>query len=290
MGKKAKARREAVAKPAAIMGPAQRTSPNWPLLALAGAGMILSGYLAWTALGNGYVKGCGAGSACDIVLSSRWATLWGLPTALWGFFAYAVLAGMAYVWRANSHWKYAWTVSLFSLAYSIYLTTISLTILDAACPYCLTSLGLATAIFAVVTWQRPGDLTGFAWPAWLTRTVPVALVLIGALHWSYTRTPADSVAHALADHLKQSGVRFFGASWCPHCADQKRIFGDAANRLPYIECSPEGQGTPQAPVCRAENIESYPTWIINGKRYEDVLSLGQLADLTGFKAPATPAN
>lgn len=259
--------------------------------------MILAGYLAWTALGGGFVKGCSAGSACDIVLSSRWATLLGLPTALWGFFAYALLAGIAFVRRADHHWQYAWTVSLFSLAYSLYLTTVSLTILDAACPYCLTSLGLATAIFVLVTWQRPGNvLTGFTWPSWLSRRVPVAAVLIAVLHLNYTGVigqapvPDDPVARALADHLTQSGVKFYGAFWCPHCQDQKRLFGSAASRLPYIECSPDGQGAPQAPICQAEKIESYPTWIINGKRVEAVLSLSQLADASGFKAPPAPAN
>jgi hypothetical protein len=33
------------------------------------------------------------------------------------------------------------------------------------------------------------------------------------------------------------------------------------------------------------NIETYPTWIINGKRIEEVLSLQRLADASGFKAP-----
>ena len=57
-----------------------------------------------------------------------------------------------------------------------------------------------------------------------------------------------------------------------------------------VECSPEGgQGTPQAPVCIEMDIKSYPTWIIDGKRYENVLTMSQLADMTGFKAPQAPA-
>jgi uncharacterized membrane protein len=295
MGKKAKARRQAATR-SRLTGPPLRTSPNWPLFVLSLAGMLLSGYLAWTALGGDHVKGCSAGSACDIVLSSHWAKLLGLPTALWGFFAYTALAGIAFVARVDRHWQYAWIVSFFSFVFSVYLTTVSLTILNAACPYCLTSLALATAIFVLVTFQRPSTLPTFSWPKWLTRTVPVAAALILVLHLNYTGAigggpaPEDAVATALADHLKQSGVRFFGAFWCPHCQDQKILFGSAASRLPYIECSPDGQGTPQAGVCRAENIESYPTWIIDGKRYEKVMTLAELANATNFKAPASPAN
>ena len=82
----------------------------------------------------------------------------------------------------------------------------------------------------------------------------------------------------------------YGAYWCPHCQQQKEIFGTAANRLPYIECSPDGQNAPQAGECRDAHIQSYPTWVINGKRIEEVLSLKQLADSTGFQMTASKTN
>lgn len=259
--------------------------------------MALSGYLSWTALNGDSVKGCGVGSACDIVLSSPWAKLLGLPTAFWGFMAYALLAAIAlFVRRLDRHWQYAWIVSFFGILYSAYLTIVSMTILNAACPYCLTSLVLMTAIFAFVTSQRPDVLVGFSWGKWLTRTTPVAAILILLLHLNYTGvlgpkpTTEDPLARALAEHLTQKGVRFYGAQWCPHCAAQKDLFGLAAKRLPYVECSPEGgQGSPVSPVCKEMDIKSYPTWIIDGKRYEAVLTMTQLADMTGFKAPQVPA-
>ena len=275
-----------------VAGPPLRPSPNWPLWALSGLGMILSGYLSWTALNGESVKGCAVGSACDIVLSSQWAKTLGMPTAFWGFLTYTALAAIAFVKRVDRHWQLAWGVSLFGLLYSAYLTTISITVLHAACPYCLTSLGLMTAIFALVTWQRPSTIADFSWGKWLTRTAPVAAVLIGLLHLQYTgvlgpaQAPEDPVARALAEHLSRMDVKFYGAQWCPHCQSQKALFGVAAKRLPYVECSPEGQGTPQAQACKNANIESYPTWIINGKRYEQVMTMRDLADATNFKAPA----
>ena len=70
----------------------RRQLPNWPLLALALAGMALTGYLtASTWLGEELAY-CAEGSGCEIVQSSRWATLLGLPTAFWGLLAYAALA------------------------------------------------------------------------------------------------------------------------------------------------------------------------------------------------------
>src|SRR5262245_47009079 len=114
-----------------------RPAPNWALLAIAIAGMALTGYLSFTSLIGGTVRGCAAGGGCDVVLSSRWATTFGLPTALWGFLAYAGLAGIACIKRVDTHWRYAWIATLLGTSFSLYLTAVSLTVLHATCPYCL---------------------------------------------------------------------------------------------------------------------------------------------------------
>src|SRR5262245_34232180 len=131
MGKKAKARREredavkAVDRPL----PPTRSTPNWPLLVLSIAGVLLTSYLTWTHWTGSSVKGCAVGSSCDIVLSSKWARFLGLPTSAWGLFAYLTLAAIAFVKRADRHWQLAWIATLFGVLYGVYLTTISLTVL-----------------------------------------------------------------------------------------------------------------------------------------------------------------
>ena len=90
--------------------------------------------------------------------------------------------------------------------------------------------------------------------------------------------------------VSKSGAKMYGAFWCPHCQQQKAMFGASASRLPYIECSPNGQGAPQADVCKAENIASYPTWVINGKHIAEVLSLKDLAADTGFQLGTSQPN
>jgi uncharacterized membrane protein/glutaredoxin len=291
MGRKARAKREPKQEPIYLRAPV-RPGPNWPLLALSLVGITLTAYLSWSEWSGSSVKGCAAGGGCDVVLSSRWATLFGLPTALWGMLAYVTLAGTAFVRRVDRHWWSAWTVALFGVLYSAYLTTVSLTILHAACPYCLTSLAVMTSIFALVTYQRPSTLEGFSWPRWLRKTVPVAAAIIIALHLNYTgvlgEPPAveDPETRALAIHLARSDAKMYGAYWCPHCQQQKELFGASAFRLPYVECSPGGQGTPQTAACQAQKIVRYPTWIINGKRTDELMTLKQLAEATGFQPPA----
>jgi len=265
----------------------QRSTPNWPLLAIALAGMALTAYLTLSAWRGQAIAGCAAGSVCDAVLGSGWAKLFGLPTSFWGFLTYAALASIAFIKRAGLHWKAAFVVAFFGLLYSVYLTSISLLVLHAACPYCLTSLGLMAAIFALTVYQRPVDLARFSWTPWILTTLSGAAVVILLLHLHYTgvfdtKSASDPKLAALADHLTAMNAKFYGAAWCPHCKDQKRMFGAAADRLPYVECSPDGPRRPEAPVCHQMQIVGYPTWIINGRRYEGVLGPEELARLSGF--------
>jgi len=66
--------------------------------------------------------------------------------------------------------------------------------------------------------------------------------------------------------------------------EQKDLFGASSDRLPYVECSPQGRGGPKAPVCIREKINSYPTWFIKGKRYAEILEPDRLATLSGYIA------
>jgi uncharacterized membrane protein/glutaredoxin len=265
---------------------------NWPILVLSLIGMAVTAYLSWAASSGSGLQGCGIDSGCDAVLSSRWATLLGAPTAAWGFVAYGTLAGLALGTRAGWRWLATWIVSFVGVLYSVYLTTVSVTLLGATCPYCLTSLALMTALFAVATGQRPAAMPGFTWRRLLLRAVPAAAVLITLLHLNYVgvlgQPPAveDPYARALALHLSERGAKMYGASWCPHCIEQKEMFGASARRVPYVECSTGRQGSRQASACQAAGIRQYPTWIIGGQRFQEVLTLGRLAELTSFQPPA----
>ena len=268
-----------------------KDAPNWLLFSLALIGMALSAYLTYTAWQGKAVAGCTVGSACDVVLSSRWSTLFGLPTSFWGFLTYALLGAIAWNKQVDNQWKWAWVVALFGLSYSLYLTSISFFELRAACPYCLASLALMAAIFITVTLQKPANLPQFSWRPWLTKSIGAALVLVLAVHLHYAGYlgkapgPEDPWIRGLAEHLTQTDAKFYGASWCPHCADQKELFGSSAQRIPYVECSPGGSSAPQASVCKENNIQSYPTWIINGERYTGTQSLDALAQYSKYTGP-----
>ncbi|UCD35657.1 MAG: vitamin K epoxide reductase family protein [Nitrospiraceae bacterium] len=197
-----------------------REHPNWPLTALAGAGMVLTAYLVLTTWLGGKPLYCAEGSSCDIVQQSRWGTFLGLPTALWGFLTYAALAHIGYrVRSAVRHWKWAWTVSLAGLGYSVYLIAVSLFVIDAACVYCLASFSIMTAIFCVVLFQRPAGLPDFSFAKWAGQTAVVALVLVGGMHLHYSGVfdpaagPEDPYLKGLAEHLAREKALMYGAFW-----------------------------------------------------------------------------
>jgi thiol-disulfide isomerase/thioredoxin len=111
----------------------------------------------------------------------------------------------------------------------------------------------------------------------------VGLVLIvGGSVW-YQSQPGklDSFAQCLGDQ----GATFFGAFWCPHCQNQKALFGKSEKFLPYVECStPDGQG--QLQVCIDEDITGYPTWeFADGERLNGEVELSVLAERTGCELP-----
>ena len=103
---------------------------------------------------------------------------------------------------------------------------------------------------------------------------------------------ADPKLIALATHLKENGATFYGASWCNACQAQKEIFGTAASYLPYVECSPRGQNAPQSTECLLKKIQNYPTWLIDGRRYERILTVEALRKISKFPidSPVTNSN
>ncbi|MDQ3244946.1 MAG: hypothetical protein M3P22_01175 [bacterium] len=86
--------------------------------------------------------------------------------------------------------------------------------------------------------------------------------------------------------LKDKGAVFYGAFWCPHCQDQKKLFGSSKSLLPYVECS-TADGNAQTQICIDKNIKSYPTWeFADGSRpFSGEATLAQLAEKTGCVLP-----
>jgi uncharacterized membrane protein len=263
--------------------PVQRLPDLW-LLVLSGIGLVLSAYLTWTRTSNAPVY-CPLGSGCDIVQSSRYAAVFGIPVALLGLLFYAFLFVVAArPMEAKRRLRLALPAAFAGVGASAVFMGVQQVVIRATCSLCIASAVLALAILTVVLARRPGLIGGLTWAAGAGAFVIAA----GFLLWGYAAsappTPQAEYAEGLARHLTASGAKLYGAYWCPHCTDQKEMFGKAAGLLPYIECdgrSPIGKPA----VCAAAGVRAFPTWDIAGTRYEGVVSLEELARLTGYAPP-----
>jgi uncharacterized membrane protein/glutaredoxin len=257
-----------------------------PLVAgLAAAGFAIAGYLAWLKWTGGAAAFCLSGGGCDIVQSSRYATLLGVPIALWGALLYLAIGVLAAVGLTPRRWSLAFYLTAAGVGISIYLTALSFLVVHATCAYCLTSAAIMLVILLAL-WQRRSGLPG--------RRPRVASVLAGALAaailvplgaaFIYAMPAGGGAGYeaALAKHLRASGAVMYGAFWCPHCQEQKALFGDAAKDLPYVECDPGGIN-PRPDLCEKAGVKAFPTWVLGNERREGVQSPQALADFSGFK-------
>jgi len=249
----------------------------------------------------------GGAGGCDKVLNSPWGSLFGQPLSLFGFLAYAavlVLALLPLVRPADSRdplvERSSWALTLTSLGmavFSLLLMGLMVFRIQAFCPFCVLSAALSLALFVLSLLAHPWEDRGQL----IFRGVLVGLlVLLAGLGWSTAvgrpesslgrgvpipvTSPSTPATIALADHLTRSGAKMYTAYWCPHCHEQKELFGkEATARLTIIECAPDGRNS-QEQLCRSKNIQGYPSWEINGKIDSGVKPLSKLAEMSGFKA------
>ena len=116
---------------------------------------------------------------------------------------------------------------------------------------------------------------------WIT----IIILAIGGIVWLILTPGKSGRLDAFAGCLKNSGASFYGAFWCPHCQNQKAMFGSSAKLLLYIECStPDGKG--QLPVCTEKGVTSYPTWIFaDGSIENGEVPLEKLSEKTNCPLP-----
>ncbi len=77
----------------------------------------------------------------------------------------------------------------------------------------------------------------------------------------------------------------YTAYWCPHCHEQKELFGrEATAQLKVVECAPDGRNS-QAALCKTKNIQGFPSWEINGIIDSGVKPLAKLAAMSGYQGP-----
>lgn len=115
--------------------------------------------------------------------------------------------------------------------------------------------------------------------------VLILTLFVGGVVWLVKTPGRPGKLDSFASCVKDSGALFYGAFWCPHCQNQKALFGSSAKLLPYIECStPDGNS--QIPMCTEAGVKGYPTWKFpDGTVKEGEVSLAEISTLTNCPLP-----
>tara|TARA_B100000214_G_C23806252_1_gene552798 strand:- start:297 stop:839 length:543 start_codon:yes stop_codon:yes gene_type:complete len=171
--------------------------------------------------------------------------------------------------------------------------------IKAFCFFCLLSCLISTSILLLNifggTWEDYGKL-------FFRGSLMSVAVLLAGLLWSSSVDPSNNqIANTsqgippeviavssdeqikLAEHLTKEGAVMYNAYWCPHCHDQKEMFGkEASKKLKLVECAKDGFNN-QRELCEAKGITGFPSWEINGSIDSGVKSLKELAELSNYK-------
>jgi uncharacterized membrane protein len=120
------------------------------------AGLFVAAYLTLYKLGVIGTLSCSVGS-CETVQLSRWATLLGLPVAVWGLGYYALvfaltLAGVQERFADSRGLSLALVLlTAWGLIFSAWLTYLELVVIHAICQWCVVSAVIAAVLF-VICW------------------------------------------------------------------------------------------------------------------------------------------
>ena len=111
----------------------------------------------------------------------------------------------------------------------------------------------------------------------------ISFIAIILLIWYFMSKP--SIYDDFAQCLTDKGAKMYGAYWCPHCQEQKALFGASWDKITYVECATPGSNEPKT-ECIKEGIKSYPTWeFADGSKVPAVLSLEQLGSFANCDLP-----
>ena len=297
----------------------QDLGSKWARVALAilsTVGVIDTGSITlnkWGWIGN---LNCPGGiEGCNKVLNSPWGTLFqtndfSIPLSFIGLISYSLILLMAIfplipiLKNQNNNisritWWGSFYISTSNFIFSLILISIMIFKIKALCFFCILSslISLSLLLLNVFggNWEDYGKLIfrGF---------IMSVAVLLAGLIWSSSVDPSSKEISSniqgmpptvisisspekikLAEHLTKEGAVMYNAYWCPHCHDQKEMFGkEAAEKLNLVECAKDGFNNKRE-LCEAKGIEAFPTWEINESLDPGVKSLKELAELSNYK-------
>jgi hypothetical protein len=113
--------------------------------------------------------------------------------------------------------------------------------------------------------------------------VAIVVVLVAGYYalWRHRNHRYDQFAQCLTARQ----AKMYGLYWCPHCQDQKELFGGSFNYVNYVECGIEGVHDETA-ECKAAGAKLFPSWKFgDAPLREGLVSMDGLSEKTGCSLP-----
>ena len=256
----------------------------------------------------------GIKNGCETVLNSPWGTLFensqfNIPLSLAGVITYSSILLLSIFLSLNIIspkeklnkllWWLIFLISCASSVFSLLLLNIMFVKINAYCFFCILSAILSISIFII---SIIGAKFESREPMFYRGLIVALTILIGGLIWSNNVDPskANDISNTsekvspiittssspqkikFAKFLSDNNIKMFSAYWCPHCHDQKQLFGKkAVKELTIVECAKDGKDN-QYELCREKEIQGFPSWEIKGEIFSGVKDLNDLAIMTGY--------
>eukprot|EP00668_Euglena_longa_P012027 GGOE01014451.1.p1 GENE.GGOE01014451.1~~GGOE01014451.1.p1 ORF type:complete len:326 (+),score=96.57 GGOE01014451.1:113-1090(+) len=245
--------------------------------------------------------------SCSRVNQSRFAELLGVPVAVWGVLWNALLVSVARhggallhrnalkdVERIKSYLFFLDVWALAGVCFVVYFVAAEV-ILHALCVFCTLVHVVILSVFLHVhgAYRQARISTGVldhavVLRAWLGGFAAVSLLLLLLFNFPIylhkapvEAQPADVTTHDINDFARcigRNGFVMFGSMSCGHCLQQKALFGEAFQFIPFVSCASGSN-------CTQHRVTGYPTWLqlVNDReqqRHVGILSLATLGNLT----------
>lgn len=259
-----------------------------PILILSLMGIIVSAYLTYHYFNTEDVAFCITGEDCEIVKESKYSSILGIPVAVLGILGYfSISLATISSFTKRRKWMLLFFLSTAGVAFSAYLTWLEFFKINAICSYCIVSALLMLSILGfVLSIMNSMHPKSSALNILFTGLVIFSVVFMGSYSIQSSSAdsdlgPSDPFQTGLAEHLGSQDAKMYGSFKCPHCNQQKELFGEAFSNIRYVECHPRGENANPS-LCLAKGIRRYPTWEINGRFYEGMMPLKQLAEISGY--------
>jgi len=284
---------------------------------LAVFGMVETAFLTFAEIFGKAADVCPT-EGCKQVLESPYAMVFGVPLTFYGFLAYTSVAIIAFTpillqlkkpksFRSkleDNSWLFLLVMTTIMVVSSGYLMSVMAFKIEAFCPYCIVSALTSLSLFVLTLigrdWEDIGQVFFICLIVGVVSLIGVLGVYAnvnsqmagsgnnsGQVVAGESGPPITNVSGpaeiALAKNLTATGAKIYTAYTCPHCHEQKELFGkEAVSLINDVECNPQGKNA-RPDLCQAAGIRGVPAWEINGKMYPGVQRLETLADLSGYQ-------